>query len=1257
MHPQPDTSPYFGLPGLGSPLLGDALRAHPSLAAMFAPYERVRLAAAFGSLLAQPSLLANNHRLEVLVHLALLSGRGTKKPDDGIIERAFAALTETSIGWSEDPTEDVFVSNVATRAGNFRVLGGTWESGGFHLQRLLNTLDKIGDVGFLEGVRRHVYAMLRISDALCGRFGLTRNQLGGEMPLAELPSTLRRGAAAGRRQVLFSASQLQALSLVHDDLAPFGLRPEDVRALSSETLGHSTIERYPLIARPEGVYVVLPSAIVPAITRFVIESMERGSAIAPFSAALADEYSKLFSRTHLLGADRYLPVELRRAPGGFVSGGMIEMDHGLYLNFIFVGDTLKGFGEEGALGRFPATKTIAPIVNDWIDQAHQDAKKRPGYVGRLTLVVLCGIGRGTPYFVADKDRDGWRVEMISASGLQTLSWLPDFKPLSLWRMLDAQDRLAQLGIETQNINGLVNLVGWIRQLDGHIVPHAAMPEEFSDGAAAMVMVQQNSLLAVRHLSLTYWDEHAAFDRKGNWTLVRRDENSLFEEDHRIPFYVSVEENGGGWPEALYESAERNWWCVLSTSPATSPQFAYERFRLLKTWIVRLAPVLDRELTGLPKTVVWDVRFEGDVGDHSTELGAPRRTYEQALDAISVSSAPTGETILVLAQKAFEEAFLHADNIAERAILQRTIEGARVLAGLGPDATEVERLLDLVVPDTAVRSQHAFLARDFRDYVRSSIPSTPSFIDNDDIALIKLGLGWRFRDRTAGSVIDGKPHCLAFLNQVVRGLEDDLCSELRAFDRAAAISYAVHNHESAVMDRDQWQRTAGAVLALHNDKATTLRTMNERDFQLSGVLQTSRLLVEFALGECPATGGAQPGQLQMSRAMAKLMLIVQLGGWSDAIRWDAMEPRVRVTPLGDIQANLTFYEEVIAPFGHATSTQRIQESMANYAEGIEDPPAQDGAIPVNEEFPPEFWEAFGEQLGAGILALRHLMCTLDDLGIERGESVMLLRRSELSARLRATEGVGTEADGLADQLTFRPRQSWRTPPDGFDGKDIFPWRFRRRLSMLRLPLIQLDETPDPELLVAPGLIEDAVKYMLSLYHRGDFPLWQLSPKMKIWAGRASDRRGNAFSREVADRLRALGWKAQSEVLVKSRLEKGFSIDYGDIDVLAWKPATGRVLFIECKDVQFRKTDGEIAEQLADFRGLEKDGKRDLLRKHLDRLDVLAAHLPKLQAKLGLSSEPTIVGELIFRNPVPMLYAWEQLRARTQIHTLDQLDQLE
>jgi hypothetical protein len=1120
---------------------------------------------------------------------------------------------------------------------------------------LLNTLEGLHSE-FVASIRTSVYALLCLSEEICRRAKLTRNSLGAELPLEKLPPQIRAKAAAGRRAVCFSAKQLDELGVTLDELGPFALQAKERRRLNDDLLGHSRLERQPLAYREGNVLVVLPSAVASAIQHFVIDEMSAAGAMRPFAAALANEYSRLLSSTPLLGRDGHVEIGLRGVDGGHVFAAMAEIDRGLYLNFIFLTDDLSDFAKNGLLGYFPKKGKLAGLIEGWIEKSYKEVGARPDYRGGMTLLVPCGIGRGVKPFLQEPQFEGWRYEIISAPDLLTLSWLPQFTPLTLWRMLDAEDRLAELGGMLQNINGILNMVGWARSLGGHLVPHGDIPDDMGTGIS-WLMIQQNSLREVRHEALTNWDVHMVQDLNRAWRRVRRDENSLFSEDRRQPFYVCEDGPNGVWPECVYAAAGRAWWARLSTSPATSGIFAFKRFKLIKTWLTRFAPILDATLQELPVgPIAWSTAFEGDISDKLTEYGQPRRSYEEALTSVCVAVGHEAKTVKVTANADFEACFLHPQNIAERALMQRTIEGFCELAGLPADAERVTSLLAQVVPNESARQQHALMASTFRDWVRGSLWAAPMTIDADDGAFIRLDLGWKYRKRSEGAEINGKEACTSYLNAVVRGLEDEVCAELRRLDRTAIIEFALMNHESAIVDRDQWRVTAAAVLALHNDREETLAVMAQHEFELSGVLQGSRLVIEFALGECPLAGGKAPARLEMSRLMAKIILIMRLGGWSDAIRWDAMEPRLRVTPFGDIHANQSFYERVIAPFGRATNDLRIQESVEKYAAHTEDPPPE-LAPPLAGEFPPEFWEAWHEQFGVSIEAMRQFLQMLDDRGIDARQAILRMRKSELVAACSEKSPLSEEGEALVEGLVFSPRAAWRDPPPGFESRDIFPWRFRRRLSVLRRPLIQLDERDDPELLVTPGLVGDAVQYMLGCHHRGDFPHPQLMPKMAAWAGFSTNRKGHAFAAHVAGRMEELGWQTDTEVTITMLLRKGFPVDYGDVDVLAWLPEIGRVLIIECKDVQFRKTEGEIAEQLADFRGLvNADGKKDLLRKHLDRLEVIRAHLSQLRKTLGLNVEPTIGGVLVFKNAVPMRFAWEQLHTKTELMLFSELDRL-
>ncbi|MDP6588738.1 MAG: hypothetical protein QF666_04755 [Alphaproteobacteria bacterium] len=529
------------------------------------------------------------------------------------------------------------------------------------------------------------------------------------------------------------------------------------------------------------------------------------------------------------------------------------------------------------------------------------------------------------------------------------------------------------------------------------------------------------------------------------------------------------------------------------------------------------------------------------------------------------------------------------------------------------------------------------------------------IDGDDAAAIKLGLGWRVHPKSSKTIIEGKSDCISFLNRLVRDIEDELCRDLSEFDRLAIIEFALRNHEAAIVDRDRWHHTAAAVLSLHDNKEATFAVIAKHDSELNAVFLATRLLVEVALCECPVKGGRKPGRLDLSRLMAKIVFLFEMGGWSDAMRWDAMEPRLRVTTLGDVHANLGFFEDVIDPFGLTISDVHVTHAVKTYAENLKELPIRDS---VADKFETPFLEAWQEEFGVTLDEVRMFVEFVEDLGVHDKTALLEVPKSRLLAVDVDGRSLATEvAKKLVEFLSLKNRMRWRDVPEGFDDKDRQPWRFRRRLTILRRPLIQISDDDDPLIVVAPGILRDSFVHMVGNYFRGDYPHWQLKKGMRVWAGRASDKRGKEFSTMVADRLKELGWQAESEIAITKLLAQGFERDYGDVDVLAWIPMTGRVLIIECKDVQYRKTYGEISEQLSDFRGeLREDGKPDYLLRHLNRVDIVSSHLSLVAKYVKMKDALKVESYLVFRNPVPMQFALKKMSEQVSVSTFDQLGEI-
>ena len=112
------------------------------LAKSLRKYESKTTVARLAGLLTVPSLQANTFRLETVVHLAVgFACRGNLKPGVRDIGKWLnRELGDTLLARSEDPAEDVFVSNVETPDGNRRLFEGSWSSNDYFVQIVIELL-------------------------------------------------------------------------------------------------------------------------------------------------------------------------------------------------------------------------------------------------------------------------------------------------------------------------------------------------------------------------------------------------------------------------------------------------------------------------------------------------------------------------------------------------------------------------------------------------------------------------------------------------------------------------------------------------------------------------------------------------------------------------------------------------------------------------------------------------------------------------------------------------------------------------------------------------------------------------------------------------------------------------------------------------------------------------------------------------------------------------------------------------------------
>ena len=638
------------------------------------------------------------------------------------------------------------------------------------------------------------------------------------------------------------------------------------------------------------------------------------------------------------------------------------------------------------------------------------------------------------------------------------------------------------------------------------------------------------------------------------------------------------------------------------------------------------------------------------------MDKPEVQYIAGLSECFFYSVDTERNMIsIQVSSAFERYLYHTENVAERALVSVMVQSVSEYFSLEFSDTDIENSVAQIVPNTMARQGHAFEVKDFRDHFAHILPKRLQ--DNKiDEARAMAHLGWKVRDRSEGNQIIGKPECTQYLNKTCQYVLAKLCSSLAKYDRKSFLRKCILNYEAAMIDRYRWRRTAGAVINLRKDKAAAEAVISQNEHEINRLLTGLRVLIEMAICECPLGGGVECGDLDLSRLASQAMSVVVIGGFSDTIHWRAVPPEVYITALGDVQIDFTFYNQVMEPYVLSGTSITIKDEVKKYKTHTE---GQTQALPFAEVFEPEFLDAIEEHFGFSAEGFRAFVEEIENEGVRTSSPLLELQESEIMKLCKKIDSLSSQTvSQIFTQISLWPRNNWKEIPAGFSTTDIHPWKFRRQLSILRRPLFKLDDSDDPTYLVSPGMLREAFYYQMRNYHDGSFPKRQLKPgKMRKWKAFVDGRSGDALEGEVVDRFLDLGWKARRGVKLTEIFGKKLDRDYGEIDVLAWSEKDGRILIIECKDVKYKKTPGEIAEQLSDFLGVENEkGKPDLLLKHLRRVGKLQENSEQLAKFLKFQNAPKIEALMLFRNPVPMMFAWKTITSDSEICTLSGLETL-
>ncbi len=648
---------------------------------------------------------------------------------------------------------------------------------------------------------------------------------------------------------------------------------------------------------------------------------------------------------------------------------------------------------------------------------------------------------------------------------------------------------------------------------------------------------------------------------------------------------------------------------------------------------RISSILDGRFYNL---ISGPILYELDVSALPHYEYLPEDPPGETDSLIDVEVIHDVNTIKLQVREPFLYNLYNSRNISERALVRSCVQAFFTLVNHTLENSQIDELCDQIIPNEDARYIHFFKAHGFREHIQVFDRCDFERIDKFDAGFVKIGLG-HLEGVIGYKEIKGKEKCSSFLEKIVDHSWDNLKRKLKEYNRESLITTALRNIEGVAAEKEKWKRSAKAILGLHHDKEDVYNVTREHFSGFYAADIACRIIVETAVCESPIDGGAEMGRFDLSPLMSMASLLFHIGNMSDAIAKGVTEPRIVVSASGEIKTEQTFHDEVLIPLSARVEKTSFTSAADRYKKYFEDVPFQ---RQLSKIFSQEFLDAFEKETGVCAETLLRFREEIENMAEEKQKTVFAARKSEIIAFCE--KGMlcsGKDATKILNSFSLQPRNDWAMPPSTYTQRDINPWLFRRRLSLLMKPFVIVDDAEDSRFILSAGLVGESLAYILDTYNQCNIEESRCSsPEMREWIGKERTRRGHKFNKEVAGSIKSLGYEAYSDVKVASIISRqNLDRDYGDIDVIAWRNGEKSIYVIECKDLYYAKTSKEIAEQLMEFRGEDRDGKPDRLKKHLLRIDVLSMHKDQLSkfCKLNLG-EVNIVPYVIFSNPVPILY---------------------
>lgn len=430
--------------------------------------------------------------------------------------------------------------------------------------------------------------------------------------------------------------------------------------------------------------------------------------------------------------------------------------------------------------------------------------------------------------------------------------------------------------------------------------------------------------------------------------------------------------------------------------------------------------------------------------------------------------------------------------------------------------------------------------------------------------------------------------------VQKALLPYLRTKIQQYDSTALLNRLIRINEGLINKRERLRINTPTRIAcfvsVEQHQIDLAKDLQDLDKSTISV----RCLIEHLAAE-PFKGSLPVSKTAIDELMAIMEQILAWGSTGDQIHYDLLDIELSVLPSKRIGSKKENIRDIFDPFQNAKTEENITDAIETYKYVF-----PQHLTTEKKDVPAALEKAFLKDYGITFSRLCEFVEGLCHIGFLQEDACSSFPLSGLNSEINKYVDTfsSNEFDSAVEFLSLRARGKVDKLPAGkYEFIDIVPWRYNRILSLLRKPLIIVEE--DGKSIAYWGvrqMLQCRMTWMQQLLS-GRFRSADCSEVSKA-IGKFANDRGDELVKAVVESIDPSNIIIDTDAYIKPKAPLTHTEDIGDVDVLIIDPVNKILYSLECKSMSPSRNVKEMIEEVTKLFG-ENSSDKGWVEKHMTR----------------------------------------------------------